>query len=92
MQLVTRMYVHPNATLRSMLIGPRRCGVPTMFGSIGTDIGGDDIFALAFEWTTDYAPLPGTNDEQRARNEQRHSTDVALTFEQAASPIRSPLP
>ncbi len=64
MQLVARMYVHPNATLRAMLVGPKRCGVPTMFGSIGTDSAGDDIFALAFEWTTDYAPLPGTNDEQ----------------------------
>ena len=52
MQVVARMYVNPNATIRSMLVGPRRCGVPTMFGSIGTDSGGDDIFALAFEWTS----------------------------------------
>jgi hypothetical protein len=71
MLFIARMYVHQNATLRSMLGGPSRCGVPTMFGSLGTDRDGDDIFALAFEWTTDYVPLPGTNDEQRAHNEQR---------------------
>ena len=86
MQLVARMYVHPSATLRSMLVGPKRCGVPTMFGSIGTDSSDDDIFALAFEWTTDYAPLLGTNDEQRARNEQRQLDRFRADFRADGKP------
>jgi hypothetical protein len=86
MLLVARMYVHQNATLRAMLVGPRRCGVPIMFGSVGTDSAGDDIFALAFEWTTDYARLPGTNDEQRVRNEQRQLDRFRADFRADGKP------
>jgi hypothetical protein len=80
------MYVRPNTTLRSMLVGPKRCGMPTMLGSVGTDSGGDDIFALAFEWAADYAPLPGTNDEQRARNEQRQLDRFRADFRADGKP------
>src|ERR1700722_6268619 len=86
MQLVARMYVHPNATLRAMLVGPRRCGVPTMFGSIGTDSGDDDIFALAFEWATEYISLSGSNDEPRALNEQRQLDRFRADFRADGKP------
>jgi hypothetical protein len=73
-------------TATAIVSGPLRCGVPTLFGALGTDADGDHAFALGFEWPVMYATLIGSDDEQRRQNELRQIERLRRDFVAGGQP------
>src|SRR4051794_17800056 len=68
-------------TVHSMIAGPMRCGIPTALGMQGTTPDGDEVFALGFEWPTEYASLIGSHEEQKRANERRQIDRLRADFQ-----------